>query len=72
LDEYGFAAEPKHSHLAALHKALMDHRELLLNRQPMGVRISNAVESIVFGDFSTADSLVFIINSTFWNCIKLF
>lgn len=64
LDEYGFKAEPKYSHLKTLHLILRQFSDLLLDYKVKRVPLGNEMNAFIFGDFrnSAEHSLVFLIN----------
>ena len=62
LDEYGFEAEPKYSHLKRLHEILNEFSSVILAAPAHFFHIKSHVEMHIFGDAKASSSLIMISN----------
>ena len=63
MDEYGMPAEPKYSHLKALHEVLFKFESEIVSNFPHYVRLGAMTEAHLFGDYQNGNGLAMISNS---------
>ncbi|KAI3643618.1 hypothetical protein MP228_013173 [Amoeboaphelidium protococcarum] len=64
MDEYGFPAEPKYSHLKQMHEVLFKFESVIVNQDEIvSLKLDGGVEVEVYGDFEHSEqSIAFLSN----------